>query len=71
MCASGTNIYSFNVFCSLQLAISGVPVKAVSPYSDKQLQSQTFDTDFAFLEEEVFAEDGLYEDIIAVDYKDM
>ncbi|XP_064630580.1 protein FAM149B1-like isoform X2 [Lineus longissimus] len=56
------------------LSISGKSVSVMTPRIDRKKAAMTTDEEarsnpFAFVEEEVFAQDGYYEDVVAVDYK--
>jgi hypothetical protein len=56
------------------LSISGKSIAAVTPPIDKKKPAMVSDEEarnnpYAFVEEEIFAQDGYYEDIVAVDYK--
>lgn len=46
------------------------PLEATTP-RDRRLDNSQSSNEYDFLHEEIFAQDGVYEDIIAVDYKNM
>ena len=75
----GHVINNVNIFF-FRLLLSGTSVKPervpVGDYSTHRLKDNSLNgslrkNEFDFLHEEIFAQDGVYEDIIAVDYKNM
>ena len=70
----------FNTYCPVfvaRLSVSGRSVRAKMPPPELRSRNTSSNsgsqvsTEFSFLEEEVLDQEGEYEEIIAIDYKDM
>ena len=63
------------IFFSFSLSISGKKVRAIIPPVEARSRNSgtpsTQSSEYSHLEEEIFEKEGEYEEIIAVDYKDM
>lgn len=62
------------IFLSCRLSLSGKRVQARKPPVEARSNRQGSDapfTEFTHLEEEIFEQEGDYEEIIAIEYKDV